>query len=63
MTRTPDHTHLAALRSGRTEALPAFYVALRNHMDREDNGLFPAAAIALDGPDWERVHDLTPPAP
>ncbi len=33
---------------------------LRHHIDREDNGLFPAAAIALDGPDWEEVDDVTP---
>lgn len=28
---------------------------LRRHMDKEDNGLFPAAVIALDGPSWERI--------
>lgn len=28
---------------------------LRQHIDKEENGLFPAAAIALDGPAWERV--------
>lgn len=28
---------------------------LRRHIDKEENGLFPAAAIALDGPAWERV--------
>jgi hemerythrin-like domain-containing protein len=33
---------------------------LRHHIEREDNGLFPAAAIALDGPDWEEVDDVTP---
>ena len=30
---------------------------LRRHIDKEENGLFPAAAIALDGPAWERVVD------
>lgn len=34
---------------------------LRHHIDREDNGLFPASAIALEGPDWEEVTDVTPP--
>lgn len=34
---------------------------LRHHIDREDNGLFPASAIALDGPEWEEVDDVTPP--
>lgn len=28
---------------------------LRRHIDKEENGLFPAAVIALDGPAWERV--------
>ncbi len=34
-----------------------FEYALREHTDKEDNGLFPAAAIALSGTDWERVVD------
>lgn len=34
---------------------------LRHHIEREDNGLFPASAIALDGPDWGEVEELTPP--
>lgn len=38
-------------------AYPAFELALRAHIDREENGLFPAAAIALDGPSWERIHE------
>ncbi len=33
---------------------------LRHHIDREDNGLFPAAAIALDSPDWAEVDEVTP---
>ena len=33
---------------------------LRDHIDKEDNGLFPAAAIALDGPQWIEVHESTP---
>ncbi|OLT40143.1 hemerythrin [Serinicoccus sp. CNJ-927] len=33
---------------------------LRHHIDREDNGLFPAAAIALDAPDWAEVDEATP---
>jgi len=28
---------------------------LRRHIDKEENGLFPAAVIALDGRAWERV--------
>ena len=33
----------------------ALETLLRRHIDKEENGLFPAAAIALDGPAWERV--------
>ncbi len=33
---------------------------LRSHIDKEENGLFPAAAIELDGPDWVQVDHLTP---
>jgi hemerythrin-like domain-containing protein len=33
---------------------------LRGHIDREENGLFPAAAIAFAGMEWERVAALTP---
>lgn len=53
---------LAAVRAGDHAAYPAFERLLRHHIDREDNGLFPAAAIALDGPDWEEVHEVTPRA-
>lgn len=42
----------AAQDPGRAAALEAL---LRRHIDKEENGLFPAAAIALDGPAWERV--------
>lgn len=52
---------LARIRTGDVAGLDDFVVALRNHIDREENGLFPAAAIALDGPDWEEVVALTPP--
>ncbi len=30
---------------------------LRRHIDREENGLFPAAAIALDGAAWDRADE------
>ena len=28
---------------------------LRRHIDKEENGVFPAAVIALDGPRWDAV--------
>ncbi len=53
-------TLLAAITPGDREAMTRFDDALREHIDKEDNGLFPAAAIALDGSDWVEVHDTTP---
>ena len=37
-----------------------FERALRAHIDKEDNSIFPAAAVGLDGADWLEVHDTTP---
>ncbi|MCA0294371.1 MAG: hemerythrin domain-containing protein [Actinobacteria bacterium] len=51
---------LAALTPGDDAAMMTFEDALRDHIDKEDNGLFPAAAIALDGPQWIEVHATTP---
>lgn len=46
---------LASIRAGEYDAFPAFEKLLRNHIDAEDNGVFPAANIALDGEAWDRV--------
>ncbi|HSN12741.1 MAG TPA: hemerythrin domain-containing protein [Propionibacteriaceae bacterium] len=43
-------------------AMRRFDDALRTHIDKEDNGLFPAAAVALDGAAWLEVHETTPHA-
>ncbi|HEX6918536.1 MAG TPA: hemerythrin domain-containing protein [Phycicoccus sp.] len=53
---------LADLAAGRTDRMDAFERALRDHIDREENGLFPAAAVAFAGLEWERVDALTPAA-
>lgn len=53
---------LAMVAGGGYESFPAFERALRDHIDREENGLFPAAAIQLGGPEWDRVTELTPVA-
>lgn len=47
-------------RARRRAAYDAFEHLLRRHIDHEDNGLFPAAAIAFAGPEWDRVTALTP---
>ncbi|MBK8468338.1 MAG: hemerythrin domain-containing protein [Candidatus Phosphoribacter sp.] len=53
---------LSRIGAGQTEVLDVFLHDLRNHIDREENGLFPAAAIALDGDEWDEV-DAYEPAP
>lgn len=46
---------LAIVDGGDLTGVVALEGLLRRHIDKEENGLFPAAAIALDGPAWERV--------
>ncbi|WP_109471290.1 hemerythrin domain-containing protein [Ornithinimicrobium cavernae] len=53
---------LEAVAAGAHDRAPAFEKALRTHIDKEDNGLFPAAAMSLDGTEWERVDATTPQA-
>jgi hemerythrin-like domain-containing protein len=53
---------LARVADGDVALFPRFQDALRDHIDREDNGLFPAAAIHLGGPEWVEVEALTPRA-
>jgi hypothetical protein len=48
---------LAKVLDGDLAAITPLELLLRHHIDKEDNGLFPAAAIALGGPAWERVVD------
>ena len=40
-----------------TEVLHVFAL-LREHIDHEENGLFPAAAIAFETGDWERAEQV-----
>jgi hypothetical protein len=59
-----EHTsldqYLALITPGDEVAMAQFENALRDHIDKEDNGLFPAAAIALNGEQWIEVHEATP---
>lgn len=48
---------LAAIIEGDLQVFDGFETALRAHMDKEDNGLFPAAAIGLDNEQWIAVHE------
>ncbi len=50
---------LARIGRGQVGLFPRFETLLREHIDREDNGLFPAAAIHLGGPEWAEVDTLT----
>ena len=54
------HQLLDRVDAGSHVLFPVFEKMLRAHIDREENGLFPAAAIAFAGPEWERVAALTP---
>ena len=55
---------LDRIEAGSHDLVPVFEKLLRSHIDREENGLFPAAAVAFAGPEWTRIDALTPqPAP
>nr|NLI50926.1 GNAT family N-acetyltransferase [Propionibacterium sp.] len=44
---------------GEWSAYGALEETLRHHIDREENGLFPATAVAVDGDSWEEIDRLT----
>ena len=46
---------LAGVIHGDLTGVLSLETLLRDHIDKEENGLFPAAAVALDGQAWERV--------
>jgi hemerythrin-like domain-containing protein len=48
-------SRLGRLQPGGTAAVHDLEGLLRRHIDKEENGLFPAAAISLDGAAWDRV--------
>ena len=49
------HRLLADVVEGDLPAVARLESILRRHIDKEENGLFPAAVVELDGPSWERV--------
>ena len=50
---------LAAISAGDHSLMDTFEDALRAHIDKEDNGLFPAAALGLDGDEWAEIDTTT----
>jgi hemerythrin-like domain-containing protein len=46
---------LSRIAAGHLADITAFETQLRLHIDKEENGLFPAAIIALDGDAWDRA--------
>jgi len=47
--------HLARAAGGDQAEVEALENLLRRHIDKEENGIFPAAAVALDGSAWDRI--------
>ncbi len=54
---------LDAIAAGRTDFLPGFIGDLRDHIDREENGLFPAAAVSLTADEWDELIAREPHPP
>lgn len=52
---------LDRIAAGEFDVYADFEHNLHHHIEREDNGLFPAAHIAMSGEDWDRAEALTPP--
>jgi len=53
------HDQLRRISEGEHELFIEFEHTLRRHIDQEENGLFPACAVAVDGPTWEKIDELT----
>lgn len=47
---------LQGIAGGRLTLIPATLTLLNNHINREENGLFPAALTFLDDEQWDRIH-------
>lgn len=50
---------LAAIRKGDWALYSELENTLRHHIDKEENGLFPATAVTLDGETWGEIDELT----
>ena len=49
-------SELEAIEAGDLASIPSMLTLLNNHIDREENGLFPAALAYLDDTQWDIVH-------
>ena len=49
------HAHFARIANGEMGLVGEAISALREHIEKEENGLFPAAAIELEGPVWQEL--------
>jgi hypothetical protein len=52
--------HLARVAEGDHSDVDGLENLLRRHIDKEENGIFPAAAVALDGAAWDRIQVRAP---
>lgn len=43
--------------AGHWDVYPEFEITLRQHIDKEENGLFPATAVTLDGETWDEIDE------
>ncbi|QLQ15791.1 MAG: hemerythrin domain-containing protein [Micropruina sp.] len=50
---------LARIEAGDWAVIGEFEITLRHHIDQEENGLFPATAVTLDGDTWTMIDELT----
>lgn len=50
---------VARIRAGEWEVYADLESTLRHHIDQEENGLFPATAVTLDGETWDYIDELT----
>lgn len=52
-------TQIAKIREGKWELYGELERTLRKHIDQEENGLFPATAVTLDGETWGLIDEWT----
>ncbi|WP_203568392.1 hypothetical protein [Aestuariimicrobium ganziense] len=50
---------VARIRAGEWEVYAELEHTLRRHIDQEENGLFPATAVTLDGETWDQIDEWT----